>query len=142
MCMKNTYLHSNLRLIALAARLGTCKGSCPKKVRPSGNTTGCFYRHYAALVFRPRRSTFLDDCRYDWKLHATQTNPNFDSYLNVRLRTVALCAFRVFVCKSLFISVLRAPSEILPSSFSIAWSVRCAVRWSQPSAPPRTIRWR
>jgi hypothetical protein len=46
MCMKNTYLHSNLRLIALAAHLGMCKGSCPKKILPSGNTTGCFYMHY------------------------------------------------------------------------------------------------
>jgi hypothetical protein len=93
MCMKNIYLHSNLRLIALAARLGTCKGSCPKKVLPSGNTTGCFYRHYAALVFRPRRSTFLDDCRYDWKLHerdrfvssyATRFNRAVDLYFGLR----------------------------------------------------------
>jgi hypothetical protein len=68
-------LHVNPRLISLTTCLDTCRSRYPKKVLPGGETTGCFCRHYAEQVFRPRRSTFLDGPLSDRKLHVSRTYP-------------------------------------------------------------------
>jgi hypothetical protein len=54
-------LHGGPGWLSLAMQLDTCRGRCPKKVLPSGDTTYCFYTHEAEQVCCPRRSTFLDD---------------------------------------------------------------------------------
>ena len=75
MYRKNNRLHSGPRWLSLATQLDTCRGTCPKKVLPSGGTTSCFYSHESHQAFRPRRSTFPDCSLYDRKLHVSRTNP-------------------------------------------------------------------
>jgi hypothetical protein len=52
-------------MITRVTRLDMCKGKCPKKGLPSGETICCFCRHEAQDLCYPKQIAFLDGRGYD-----------------------------------------------------------------------------